>query len=70
MSWPYMKTGQLFSIVSRAMWCYSSIDSPGYAVCFPGGNQTDSSDETQKVKKDRIPPGTVKLVLKETRLLW
>lgn len=40
--------------------------SPNSAICFPGGNQTDSSDETQKLKKDRIPPGTVKLGLKHT----
>jgi len=34
---------------------------PDSAICFSGGNQTHSSDETQKLKKDRIPPGTVKL---------
>ena len=32
---------------------------PDSAICFSGGNQTDSSDETHKLKKDRIPPGTV-----------
>ena len=33
---------------------------PDSEICFViGGNQTDSSDETQKLKKDRIPPGTV-----------
>lgn len=40
------------------------------AICFSGGIQTDSSDETQKLKKDRIPPGTAKLGLKHTQLLW
>ena len=32
---------------------------PDSAICFSGGNQNDSSDETQKLRKDRIPPGTV-----------
>lgn len=29
---------------------------------FPGGNATELSDEAQKMKKVRIPPGMVKLI--------
>lgn len=41
------------------IWCYQSFFLFAY---FPGGNATELSDEAQKMKKVRIPPGMVKLI--------